>query len=191
MPLWSATVPRRAPEGVCRLELFVTRTETHRGTGASSLRATGRLWASALAAALFVLATLPAARAAGQAVQPAPGLEFADFDAGQFVEARRSGSPLVLFFEADWCGPCRKMHEQTFRSPVVLEAAAGYRLFRVDMSEPDSHVERVTKSFRVIGAPTVILFSANGQESTRRFGFISPEDFATMLGEGRKPPQRA
>lgn len=118
---------------------------------------------------------------------PGPQLEFAPFNDKLFVEARKSGDPVALYFEADWCHPCREMHARTFREPAVLEAAADYRLFRVDMTRPGPYLELLEKSFRVIGAPTVILFGSDGKERSRRFGFIPPEDFARMLDEGRKP----
>lgn len=117
----------------------------------------------------------------------APQLEFAAFHDKTFVEARRSGAPVALYFEADWCLPCRKMHAETFHEPAVLEAAAGYRLFRVDMTRPSYLLELIQKSFRIAGAPTVILFGPDGKERSRRFGFIPAGDLVRMLGEGRKP----
>lgn len=113
-------------------------------------------------------------------------LELAPFDDRAFVEARKSGAPVGLYFEADWCAPCKEMHERTFRAPEVLAAAAGIRIFRVDLTEPDRQVSLLQKSFQVVGAPTVILFGPDGKESSRRFGFIPPEDLAKMLGRSRK-----
>jgi len=130
------------------------------------------------------------AEPAATAEAPAAGqLEFTPFQDQAFVEARRSGQPLVLYFEADWCVPCKEMHAKTFRSPAVVEAAAGFRLFRVDLTEPDTHLDRVRKSFRVIGAPTVVLFGPDGKESGHRFGFIPPDDFVEMLGKSRRPAE--
>ena len=127
----------------------------------------------------------------GEASAPAPaGIEFTAFEDQSFVEARRSGAPIVLYFEADWCGPCKEMHAKTFVAPAVLEAAAGIRFFRIDLTEPDRHLDLVRKSFRVLGAPTLILFGPDGKESGRRLGFIPPDDFAKMLGNSRRPAER-
>jgi len=145
-----------------------------------------------LAALAFVatlaLPVIGSAESAGEAnVQTAvpAEIEFAAFEDRVFVEARRSGAPIVLYFEADWCAPCKEMHARTFRAPAVLEAAAGFRLFRVDLTNPDRHLDLVKKSFRVVGAPTLILFGPDGKESGRRFGFIPPDDLAEMLGKSR------
>lgn len=127
------------------------------------------------------------APAAPAAAESGPQLEFTPFNDKLFLEAKRSGAPVGLYFEADWCHPCREMHARTLRDPAVLQAAAGFRLFRVDMTRPGGYVELVEKSFRILGAPTVIVFGPDGKERTRRFGFIPPADFVRMLEEGRKP----
>lgn len=120
-------------------------------------------------------------------VEPAtPQLEFTPFDDKVFLEAKRSGAPIGLYFEADWCHPCREMHARTLRDPAVLQAAAGYRFFRVDMTRPGGYLELVQKSFRIIGSPTVIFFGPDGKERSRRFGFVPPADFTRMLDEARR-----
>jgi thiol:disulfide interchange protein len=117
-----------------------------------------------------------------------PTLAFRNFVDQDFVRARQGGSPVVLYFEADWCEPCKEMHARTFREPSVVEAAAGMELFRFDMTSSDGYVDIMKNSFRVIGAPTVIVFAPGGKEVARRFGFIPPADFTEMLGKGRRPP---
>jgi thiol-disulfide isomerase/thioredoxin len=130
----------------------------------------------------------PSENAAGGHGGPAGSeIEFVPFKDEAFLEAKKSGAPVVLYFEADWCAPCKEMHARTFRTPAVLEAAAGVRFFRIDMTMPDRYVELVQKSFRIVGAPTVVLFGPDGKESGRRFGFIPPDDFVKMLGASRKP----
>lgn len=125
----------------------------------------------------------------GPGPSPAAALELAPFNDKAFLAARGKGAPVGLYFEADWCAPCKEMHARTFRDPAVVEAAAGIRFFRVDMTRPDAYVEIVKKSFRVSGAPTLILFGPDGKESGRRFGYIPPDDFAEMLGRSRGPSE--
>jgi thiol:disulfide interchange protein len=120
-----------------------------------------------------------------------PRLEFRSFADKDFVAARQSGSPVVLYFEADWCEPCKQMHDRTFRDRTVIEAARGMELFRFDMTSGDGYVDLMKKSFQVIGAPTVIVFAAGGREVARRFGFIPPDDFTDMLAKGRVAPAGA
>lgn len=116
-----------------------------------------------------------------------PQLEFTAFHDLSFIQATRSGSPVALYFEADWCAPCQKMHASTFREPAVLEAASGFRLFRVDLTNADFQVNVIRKSFEVRGAPTIILFGPDGKERMRRFGFISADEFVRMLHKSGQP----
>lgn len=125
----------------------------------------------------------------GSGSPSAVSLELAPFNDKAFLAARGKGSPVGLYFEADWCAPCKEMHAKTFRDPAVVEAAAGIRFFRVDMTASDAYVDLVKKSFRVSGAPTLILFGPDGKESGRRFGYIPPDDFAEMLGRSRGPAE--
>lgn len=155
------------------------------------------LCAALLAASLLgpgpaVIARAADAPAAAGAV-PAAGeakaaeLAFDPFVDLEFIKATRSGTPVVLYFEADWCVPCKQMHAETFRAPAVLEAAAGIRFFRVDITFLDARVENIQKSFRVAGAPHLVVFGPDGKERTRRSGFTPPDVFAVMLGEAKKP----
>lgn len=137
--------------------------------------------------ALLSLSTACLVAASGLARAETAEVPFQPFDEKTFTAAQKGGSPFVLYFEADWCVPCEEMHAKTLRAPAVLEAAAGVRFFRVDMTEPDRYVELVKQSFRVIGAPTTIFFGSDGKESERRFGYIPPADYARMLGASRKP----
>ncbi|HEY2773051.1 MAG TPA: thioredoxin fold domain-containing protein [Candidatus Binatia bacterium] len=167
--------------------------DTVAGTKVDSAAAASVIGPAAAAAAPATDAApapAPAAPAAADDEKPQPAaleLAFTPFEDKLFVEARQNGVPIVLYFEADWCAPCRKMHETTFRSPAVVEAAAGIRLFRVDMTRPNSYLDLVEKSFRITGAPTVVLFGPDGQERQRQLGFIPAATFAKMLSSTRKP----
>ncbi|HXC50883.1 MAG TPA: thioredoxin fold domain-containing protein [Candidatus Limnocylindrales bacterium] len=132
----------------------------------------------------------PGAKAAEAAApaSDAPQLRFEPFQDDAFIAARKSGAPVVLYFEADWCAPCREMHARTFPAPQVLSASSGIRFFRVDMTKPNRYLALVQESFQILGEPTVVIFGPDGKERSRRFGFVPPDDFAKMLSESRTPP---
>ena len=126
--------------------------------------------------------------ASGEPATAASEIRFEPFQDNAFIDARKSGSPVVLYFEADWCAPCKEMHERTFKAPSVLANSDGIRFFRVDMTNPNGYLAVVQKSFQVLGEPTVIVFGPDGKERSRRFGFVPPDVFAKMLSESRTPP---
>jgi thiol:disulfide interchange protein len=173
---------------------FVTKPDRTVAGGSFTRRPFGVLAAGGLAVAILAAASpgraeqVPAAGPApAQQGAPQGELRFEPFHDDSFIAARKSGNPVVLYFEADWCAPCKEMHDRTFRDPVVLAAAAGMRLFRVDMTHPDPYHALLVKSFDVPGEPTIIVFGPDGAERLRRFGFVPPEVFANLLRESRTP----
>jgi DsbC/DsbD-like thiol-disulfide interchange protein len=118
---------------------------------------------------------------------PTDSLPFVEFSTQTFDHVRRSRSPFVIEFAADWCAPCREMRERTFRDTAVIEAAHGISFLSVDMTEPDEFVTRVLRSFDVIAAPTTIFFDSTGKEILRKGGFIGPDEFVRLLRRAREP----
>lgn len=180
----SVTLQRPSALGEGRLEFVVTPAAFQRRRVFSSDFWRGLTVACALTALSATLAT-----AAAEAAEPIPPVqvELSPFNDKEFLAARKSGSPVGLYFEADWCVPCKQMHARTLMAPAVIEAAKGIRFFRVDMTTPSHYVDLVRKSFQVLGAPTVILFGPDGKESGRRFGYVPPGEFLKMLSDARKP----
>ena len=187
----SATLTRPAQDARVGFEFLVTRTAIQLRCRATTIIRRGLVVVWTLAAMSVAPVLVRQAVAAPGPQPPGAELRFTPFNDKLFLEARRSGAPVLLYFEADGCTPCEEMHAKTFRAPAVLEAATGIRFFRVNLSEADHEVALIKKSFRVLGAPTVILFGSDGKEAKRRIGFIPPDDFARMLGAGRKPPETA
>lgn len=136
----------------------------------------GVVAAAAFAALLAAPGLAPIALAGDAAV-----LSLREYSDEAFREAVDSRAPVVLYFEADWCAPCKEMHDRTFRDPAVLEAAEGTRFLRIDMSGGDPVANEAQRAFRVFGAPTTIFYSAGGKERERRIGFIPPALFVRLL----------
>jgi thiol:disulfide interchange protein DsbD len=143
--------------------------------------------ATVVPALLCVFFAVPRARAADK-------LPFQPFTTEAFDSARQQGRPFVVEFSADWCTPCKEMHERTFTDPRVLDEAEGFTFLTVDMTTSTRRSELLLQSFGVIGAPTTLFFGHDGKERARRIGFIGPEDFAKLLAEIREAagePKRA
>jgi thiol:disulfide interchange protein DsbD len=114
-------------------------------------------------------------------------LPFVPFSEQAHEHAKQRGAPFVIEFRADWCLPCKEMEERTFTDPSVVATGKGMSFLSVDMTTTDARVEAILENFEVIGAPTTIFFGSNGDERTRRVGFIGPEDFAELLRSSRDP----
>ena len=67
----------------------------------------------------------------------------------------------LLYFSADWCGPCKQL------SPIMEELKSeGYPVQKIDA---DSNPE-ICQAFNVKNIPTVVL-TIDGVDSGRKLGF--------------------
>mgnify|MGYP000787084698 FL=1 len=91
-------------------------------------------------------------------------------DAGA-AKLQSSGKPMVLDFNATWCGPCRHF-------APVFEKVAGQFAESVEFKSIDID-ENVTlaNQFGVQAVPTVVFIDAQGNELNRIVGAPSEQEF--------------
>jgi len=136
---------------------------------------------------LGVLAFLPK--------EEGPGLAWEPYSSEALQE---EGSPVLLYFYADWCLPCKELAATTFRDPRVIQALQGWLLLKVDLTRDTggqaSQERDLLRRFQVAGVPTLILLGPAGEQRTM-VGYIGPESFleevtALALGKGGTPQRR-
>lgn len=85
--------------------------------------------------------------------------------------AKKANKPLLLFFTgSDWCGWCKKMHQEVFSSPEFAQMVGNDFIF-VDVDFPmnkklpqqlQEQNNRLKHQYGVTGYPTVIILGPNG-----------------------------
>ena len=126
------------------------------------------VWLSVLCVALAGCGDRAAYRdAVGQAEDSGSyGIEwYAGSVDSAFEFARSQGTPVLLYWGADWCPPCNRLKATVFNRREFIERT---RLFvPVSLDGDDPGAQRLGERFEVVGYPTTIVFSPDGQEITR------------------------
>ena len=96
-----------------------------------------------------------------------------------FAEARQQKKPVFLYWGAVWCPPCNQLKATLFRNPAFIRKT---RLFVPVYLDGDTEAaQKLGERFGVLGYPTLILFTPEGEEITRLPGGMSMERYPEVL----------
>ena len=87
----------------------------------------------------------------------------------------KSDKPVLVDFNATWCGPCRMM------APIIEELSNEndkYKFVSVDVDEASELAEK----YSISSIPCLVVIK-DGKEEKRNIGFISKEELESMLGD--------
>lgn len=87
--------------------------------------------------------------------------------------------PLLAYVFTEWCGPCKQLDKQTFPSPLMLELLTG-EVVGVKIDAGSRGME-AGKALGVDSYPTSIVFSGEGKEMERFFGFHPPAEYVAIV----------
>jgi len=91
--------------------------------------------------------------------------------------AKESGKPIMLFFTADWCGPCVELKKYIFTDKRVV--AASTRLINVAI-DADRDYETLT-AYKVRGIPAVFFLDPLGDTVSKYNGDRSAGSFVKEM----------
>lgn len=83
--------------------------------------------------------------------------------------ARRQEQPMLVYFGATWCGPCRKLEKETFPQADVVRASRRWINFKADLDEQDDLAAR----YSVETPPTLLFLDSKGRVMDKLVGFYN------------------
>ena len=92
--------------------------------------------------------------------------------------AAEGNIPMLLHFDASWCGACRRMEKQVLHDTAV-KAILGKRVIGVRV-DADRHRDLIDR-FRVSTLPTEIVIAPDGTEGSRFVGAVSLQSYLSRL----------
>lgn len=98
--------------------------------------------------------------------------------------AKREGRPVMIWFTAAWCEPCRRLERKVFSKEPVVEAARRFVAVKADMTDSQSEEAiQLAEKFHIRGYPTVIFLGSDGVERNdyRLVGYEGPQAFVKRL----------
>jgi thiol:disulfide interchange protein DsbD len=94
-------------------------------------------------------------------------------------QARAENKYVLIDFWAVWCEECKKMDRVAFRDPEVCGLLDRCILLKVDVDV----VPELKSKFLVVGMPTVVVVSPEGEEVMRAVGYQTTEQIRKLLME--------
>lgn len=98
---------------------------------------------------------------------------------GAFALAAAAGKPVFLYWGAAWCPPCHEIRAAVFKTREFVERSRQFVAVYLDGDSDDA--QRYGEQFGVMGYPTIIVFSPQGEELTRIASGIDIAAFANVL----------
>ena len=128
---------------------------------------------------LVGLLLLPLVRQNVSEAQPAVWLT--DYNEALKI-AKDSGKPILIDFQAEWCGPCHMLRDQVFDAPIFKPQAKRWVLLAVDVDKQP----KLAVKYAASSLPSVLILNSQGKPVLGTRGYSDPQSTIEFLDDAYK-----
>lgn len=98
--------------------------------------------------------------------------DFLDITIEKAIEkAKIENKNILLYFTADWCGPCKYMEKNVFNNDSV-KTYIQENFIAIKINESTWRGEKITNKYKIYGFPTFIILDKQGVEINNHIGLL-------------------
>lgn len=76
---------------------------------------------------------------------------------------------ILVYFYADWCGPCKSMQIESWSKQDIKEATSNYVFVKIDTDE----YRNIAEDYEIQGIPYIFVLDPNGEVVFKNIGYLS------------------
>lgn len=134
-------------------------------------------WKWALGLLIIGAVVGPRLRENNAQTQPMPAAKWLTSYDEALKTAHETGKPILIDFQATWCGPCHKLHDEVFAAPIFKPEASRWVLLSVDVDEQ----QKLAIKYGVTSLPTLLALNSQGKPVLYTKGYSDPQSTLEYL----------